>query len=320
MATRDSTDNASVIAVVLTWNDTILTGRCIQSLLRSDYSPLRVVVVDNGSREPCGDQLKECFPAIETVVLAKNEGFTGGANRGLEAALRMDADYIFFLNNDTVVECSAIRQLVAALEERAEAGVASPLLLYPGSERRVQYYTGRILRDCGRQVQPEDGLLYGNRKWPTISTEFAPATALLFRARALLDVGLFDESLGTCWEDYDLSIRFNDAGWGYVTVGGAEVVHVDGATTGRASPYITYYLIRNRLICMARYARPWGILRCAPQILRSFWWQVKAYGLTNWACHRAFAAGVRDFVLGVRGEGRAPNERGERSEQQASLQ
>jgi GT2 family glycosyltransferase len=140
------------------------------------------------------------------------------------------------------------------------------------------------------------------RSWPTAKTDFAPACALMFRAQALRDIGLFDESFGTCWEDYDLCMRFVDAGRSFVAVGEAEVVHDHGATTGKASPYITYYFTRNRLICLSRYGRPLGVLRCSPSILRSFWWQMKEYGLSNWACHRAFARGVADFLLGVRGE------------------
>lgn len=307
-----TTANPLAIAVVLTWNDTEMTGRCIQSVLDNDYRPLRVIVVDNGSFTPCGEQLKQRFPIIEPVILTKNQGFTGGCNRGLERALEMGGDYIFLLNNDTVVGRTATRQLVEALEQRPDAAAASALILYPGEQRQVQFYTATVMRDCARHCHPEDGEFYAGRSWPTVQTDFAPACAILFRATALREVGLFDESLGTCWEDYDLCMRFGQAKRTIITVGGAEVLHDHGATTGRTSPYITYYLVRNRLICLFRYGRPLKILLSAPYIVRSFWWQVKRYGLANWACHRAFAMAQLHFLLGIRGEGHAPRRRKDR--------
>jgi GT2 family glycosyltransferase len=131
----------------------------------------------------------------------------------------------------------------------------------------------------------------------------------MFRRAALEEVGMFDESFSTCWEDYDLCIRFNDAGWPFVTVGDAEVVHLGSVTTGRSSPYITYYTTRNRLICLFRYGHPLALLRQAPLIARSFYWQIKKYGFGNWACHKAFLRGVRDFIFGVRGECRVSLDR-----------
>ncbi len=298
-----------VVAVVLTWNDTEMAGQCIGSVLANDYDPLRVVLVDNGSVNPCGEQLRQQFPSIDLVVLPKNQGFTGGCNRGLERALQMGAEYIFLLNNDTIVDRLAIRHLVDAIKQRPDAAAASALILFPDEEKRVMLYTGRLLRDCGQHIRPPEGQLYANSKWPTVETEFASACALLFRSSVLREVGLFDESLGTCWEDYDLCVRFMDAKRPIIAVGDAEVIHDRGSTTGRASPYITYYFTRNRLICLFRHGRPWAILRNTPYILRSFWSQVKAYGLGNWRCHCAFVKAVFHFLLGVRGEGRPPRAR-----------
>lgn len=298
-----------VVAVVLTWDDTELAARCIQSVLENDYRSLRVVLVDNGSASPCGSKLQQQFPSIEVVALPVNQGFTGGSNRGLERALELAADYVFLLNNDTIVDSKAISTLVAALEQRTDAGAATALLLLPGEEKRVGFYTGTIERDCAMHDHQEVNTPVASRDWPTVETEFAPACALLFRAAALREVGLFDERLGTNWEDYDLCVRFKDAGWPMLAVGNAQVVHLHGATTGRNSPYITYYYARNRLICLARYGRPWGILRRSLYILRSFYWQVRSYGFANWACHAAFVRGVVDFALGIRHERRVLRER-----------
>ncbi|MEE9386235.1 MAG: glycosyltransferase family 2 protein [Nannocystaceae bacterium] len=296
-----------VKAVVLTWNDTEMSSRCIASLIEGGYPNLEIILVDNGSQEPCGEALAALFPTIEVVRLATNQGFTGGANAGLKHALSRGADYILFLNNDTVVAPGAVSELVAALEDDPAVGAASALLFIPGpGPRRVAFYTGTVRRDIASHIHFREDSAYDGREWPTAVTEYAPACAMMYRSHALREIGLFDETFGTNWEDYDLCLRFSDHGWTMLTVGTAHVDHLHGATTGRTSPYIVYYATRNRLICLFRYGSAWGILRNSPHIARTFMWQIRGYGLSNWRCHWAFAKGVAAFGLAIRGEAGAP--------------
>jgi len=303
-----------VVAVVLTWNDAEMSAACIESVLANTYAPKSVVLVDNGSSPPAVPVVKSRFPNIETVALAENKGFTGGCNRGMERALELGADYVFLLNNDTIVHEFAIARLVEAMEQRPDTGFASALLLYPGEDRRVQFYRGLIQRDAAQHIHPDDGQVFSDPYRDTVETEFAPACAILLRAKALREVGLFDESLFTNWEDYDLCLRFTDAGWKLLTVGSAEVIHAHGQTTGRISPFITYFFTRNRLICLFRYGRLTGIIRNSLFILRTVYWQIRNHGYGNWPAHAAFIKGVLHFLMGVRGKGGAPSARKDRVE------
>ncbi len=305
---RDDSARPYVVAVILTWNDTEMTSRCIRSVQANTYPRKDVVVVDNGSRVPGCAPLKEAFPSIVPVQLPYNTGFTGGCNRGIERALKMGADYVFLLNNDTIVHEDAIGHLVDAMEARPDAAMATALLLYPGDDRRVQFHTGRLHRDVGRHTHAGDGEPLTEAFRGVVETEFAPACAVLFRRKALEEVGLFDEDLFTNWEDYDLCCRFQDKGWKLLTVGQAEVIHAHGQTTGRISPFITYFGTRNRLICLFRHGRKSAILRQAPFIARSFYWQVRGYGFDNWPAHRAFLKGILNFLLGVRGARGGPGD------------
>jgi len=302
-----------VTAVVLTWNDAEMASGCIRSVLGNTYPSKDVILVDNGSDPAVADVLGREFPSIEVLRLDENQGFTGGCNRGIERAIARDADYVFLLNNDTVVHEAAIEELVDAAEARPDAAAASALILLQGAGQEIQFYKGVVHRDAAHHVHPGEGERLDERHRTTVETEFAPACALLLRTAALREVGLFDEGLFTNWEDYDLCCRFLDAGWRLITAGRAEVVHAHGQTTGRISPFITYFFTRNRLICLFRYGRPLAILRKCPFILRTFFWQVRAYGFGNWPAHRAFLKGILHFLLGVRGGGKAPGERRDRT-------
>jgi GT2 family glycosyltransferase len=307
-----------VVAVVLTWNDIDMTARCVDSLLATGYSGLGIVVVDNGSNPPGCPILKQRFPSIEPVQLPENLGFTGGCNRGLTRAMELGADYVFLLNNDTIVGEQAIEQLVQAMERMPEVGQASAVLLYPGAEKRIGFLCCKVSRDSIQQERLHENELLSDIHRKICESNFVPACAVMFRPQALRQVGLFDETLFTNWEDYDLCCRLVDRGWRIVTVGTAEVVHAHGQTTGRISPFITYLFTRNRLICLFRYGKPMAILWQSPRILRQFYWQIRGYGLTNWPAHRAFVRGVMDFLLGVRGKGHLPADRRDRAKQDAA--
>lgn len=299
----------SVVAVVLTWNDVEMTEVCIESVLNNTHLPIRVVLVDNGSAFPTIEPLKKKFPEIDTIQLDENLGFTGGCNRGLERGLELDAEYLFLLNNDTIVDKNAIAELVQAMEDHQDAAAASALLIYEGAEKRIQQYGGSVFRDRAWLHRPGEDEPVTEEWRRVVETEFIPACAVLFRSEALREVGIFDESLFTNWEDYDLCLRIADANWKLLIAGTAEVVHRVSQTTGASSPFITYFSIRNRLICLFRFGSPLGILLNSPFIVRSFYWKVRSYGFGNVECHKAFAKGIFHFLIGIRGKGTAPNNR-----------
>ena len=298
-----------MVAVVLTWNDVEMTRVCVRSVLDNTYHPLAVVVVDNGSSFPTLAPLQEEFPGIETVQLAKNFGFAGGCNRGLEKALEMGADYIFLLNNDTIVDRQAGAELAQAMETHKDAALASAVLLHPGEDKRIQIHCVWPNRDRAHGVHENVNKTLTDALRKTVETGFAPACAVLLRPEALRQVGLFDERLFTNWEDYDLCMRLTDAGYKLLMVGSAEVVHKHGQTTGTTSPFITYFSVRNRLTCLFRYGRWRGILANLPWLIRSFWTPIWRRGLADLAGQRAYLKGVLHFLLGVDGGDGAPTKR-----------
>ena len=308
----NGTDHPFAVAVVLTWNDYEMAQTCIASLYENDYPNLKVVVVDNGSKFDTITPLTTAFPDLTVVALDKNYGFTGGCNRGLEKALEMGADYAFLLNNDTIVERSAISELVKTMEAEPDIGLASAIILDMGEPKQIQSYVGFVSPDRAFLVRPDEGNLLTSEYQVVKDTEFASACAIMFRRPLMEQLGLFDERLFTNWEDYDLCLRYCKAGHRITIVGTAEVQHRRHQTTGSRSPFITYYATRNRLICLFRHGRFWAIVRNTPFILRSFLWRVRGYGWGNFACHAAFCNAWIDFLLGVRGKGRAPSSRDDR--------
>ena len=78
--------------------------------------------------------------------------------------------------------------------------------------------------------------------------------AVLFPARYLREVGLFDERFFMYYEDTDLSWRGRAQGWRYQYVPASLVRHVHAATSVEGSPMFHHFVERNRLVMLAKNA------------------------------------------------------------------
>ena len=133
-----------ISVIVLNYNGLDNTLDCLESLrrLRIDRHLIEIVVVDNNS----SDGSQEAFAKlkdIELLVNSENLGFAGGNNRGIEFALKRNADYLLILNNDTIVD----RLLVDAFVKAAgSADIVSPKIYFaPGFEFHKKRYRKKIM-------------------------------------------------------------------------------------------------------------------------------------------------------------------------------
>jgi GT2 family glycosyltransferase len=78
--------------------------------------------------------------------------------------------------------------------------------------------------------------------------------SVLLSPRYLDDVGLFDERLFLYYEDFDLSWRGQRRGWSYVYEPKSVVRHFHASTTGEYSDLFNFYVLRNRLLVLAKNA------------------------------------------------------------------
>ncbi len=124
-----------VTAIVLTYCNEAEAAACLESLGKSDYDALTVLLVDNASPDGSGDRLHARFPATSFLKAAVNGGYTAGNNRGIEWALARGSEYLLVLNDDTEIDRECVSRLVrAAGRYGCRRGGAADLVL-----RRAQY-------------------------------------------------------------------------------------------------------------------------------------------------------------------------------------
>lgn len=99
----DFSGGPRVFIIIVTWNGLTDALECLTSLAGLRYPRWQAVVVDNGSEAGQADEIQTTYPIVTLIRNDKNLGYTGGKNAGIHYAMAQGADYIWLLNNDTVV-------------------------------------------------------------------------------------------------------------------------------------------------------------------------------------------------------------------------
>lgn len=221
-----------VYVIILNWNGEEDTLQCLRSLQEMDYPRYHALVVDNASEDGSPEAIRAAFPAVELLVNPRNLGFAAGNNEGIRHALQRGADYVFLLNNDTLVERTVLAELVRACQADPQVGLASPKVCYL-DRPRVIYYAG-----ARRGWLPLLPRLIGtgeedHGQYPQVQeVDYVWGQAMFIRRGALERVGLLDPRFFMYYEDIDYCLRAKQAGYKIVCVPAAAVWHKVAAGTG----------------------------------------------------------------------------------------
>jgi GT2 family glycosyltransferase len=245
----------NVVVIIPAWNRLDDTIECLYSLFKTEYPGLYVIVVDNGSDKGFSEGVVEIFPEVAIVHSMVNMGFVGGINAGLDLALSVEADYIFLLNNDTIVDRDAILKLVEAAESCSQYQIFSPLIAFADHPELVWFGGG-----------------LWNSKKATVSIQFlrAPITSApadiyktdwsngcaLFANRKVFEaVGPLDSAYFALWDEVDWCLRAKSQGFACAIQPKSRILHKVSSTFGSQQSYRYVYLdSRNRLIIIRKFS------------------------------------------------------------------
>ncbi|MBB3678240.1 glycosyltransferase family 2 protein [Modestobacter versicolor] len=246
-APPDSTVRVTV--VVVSWEGAHLLPACLDSL-RAQTLAHRVVVVDNASTDGTAELLAG-RPEVEVVTTARNEGFAGGVQRGIDT---VGTEFVALLNNDAVADPAWLAELVRAADAHPEAAAITSLMLLADREPPEVNNAGVVLLDTWYGADRGLGESPDTLAEATEVFGFSGGAALL-RTDAVRAVGGFATEFFLYYEDTELSWRLTDAGWSIRFQPTAVVVHEHSATVDQRSRSFAYHNERNRL---------WMLMRRAP--------------------------------------------------------
>jgi GT2 family glycosyltransferase len=237
-----------VYIIILNWNGWQDTIKCIESCLKLAYPRYRILIVDNDSTDGSMEKLHLRFPDIDILQTGSNLGFAGGNNVGIRHAIEQGADYVWLLNNDTIVDPSALVELVNVAKERDSVGiVGSKIYFY--SQPDVIWFAGGLIRKLRGTSIHRGHREKDEGQYNKISeVDYITGCSLLIKREVVAKVGLMDERFFLLFEEVDWNQRVKEQGYGILYVPFSKVWHKVSMSIGADSPAYFYYLIRNSLL------------------------------------------------------------------------
>jgi len=254
--------------IVLNYNAGDLLLNCIDSLKKSTYANLEILVVDNISSDGSQRKCKEKFPDIKLIQNEKNLGYCGGNNIGIKEA---KGEFIVILNPDTIVEPNCVKELILAHEKFGD-GLYQPKILSLNEENIIQS-TGNMLHVFGFGFARDKGNRITDKKEEVEKIGYASGTCLFTSRKVIEKVGLLDEFLFLYHDDLDLGWRAAQIGINSYYVPDSKIFHVESYSL-KWSAKKFYWLERNRKYCLlTHYSKEtYGKMRFSLMLVDLFVW------------------------------------------------
>lgn len=259
-----------VVIIIVNWNSEQETLKCLASVqvLKARDVEHFPIVIDNASDLESIKKIEKHFPQVPLIRLKTNTGFTGANNHGIEQALRMGADYVWLLNNDTVIDRSSGQALQACFDDPSVGIAGSKIYFMKGQEYHRERYQqselGKVLWYAGGEIDWSN--VYGSHRGvdevdhgqynKEEETDFVTGCSMMISRECLSAVGRLDERYFAFLEDMDYCVRARHIGYKVVYCPKSLVWHKNAGSTGGAGNRIhQYYMTRNRLLFGWRYAK-----------------------------------------------------------------
>lgn len=234
-----------IFVIILNFNGIKTLADCLGSVFQSDYPNFEIVVVDNDSNDGSFEQARNQFSRVHFIKNSQNIGFSKGNNIGIRYALEKFADYVFILNNDTIIERSTISSLEKFARLNPNAGVISPLIFDNNNE--IWFAGGKI---SWRKMKTEHVLKFPSQE--TCSTEYISGCAMFVKKEVFKKAGLFDERFFLYYEDADFSVRAKKSGYMLIICCFSQIKHLEQSKT--ANPEKIYWLVLSALLFFKTHA------------------------------------------------------------------
>lgn len=250
----------AVCAIVLNWNGAKDTLECLNSLSSIQYPLTTIVLVDNASSDNSREEIvkwaQSVYPA-DAIFLSDpiaghpttdgpafvflqnptNAGYAGGNNAGIRYAMSIRAyDFIWILNNDTVVAPDALSHLIHNLQCHPEAGIAGSTVVYHASPEKVQCAGGCRYNPWTTIYSPimaNQPLEYVLRISNAPEMDYMYGAAMFVRSSVFERCGFFNENYFLFYEEIDFCKKAVNNGYRLLWTPRSIVYHKFSQSVGK---------------------------------------------------------------------------------------
>jgi len=239
------TDSIEAVApaisiLIVSFNTKDVLRECLESVaLSSRNLAVETIVVDNCSHDGSAAMVRQEFPWAQVIESHENLGFGRANNLAFEAA---KGRYIVLLNSDAFLQANTLCLSLEKMEADPSVGLASGRLV--GRDGELQP-SARMFPNPVRQLLVISGLadryprsrFFGqaDRTWADpmqpAEVDWVPGAYSIIPARILHQHGFFDPRFFLYYEEVDLCLRIQNAGFKIMYWPEICVVHVGGESS-----------------------------------------------------------------------------------------
>jgi len=237
---------ASVHCIILNWRTAEMTLKSTRAAMTAmEGVEGAITIVDNDSQDGSFDLLTlatEGWHRVRVLQSGRNGGYGAGNNFAIRAGLPdgKRADFIQILNSDAFPAPDAISALRDVLLADPGLGAAASFIHGPtGEAHQTAFRFPTLLGEFegAARTGPVTKLLKRHVVAPALPEASADVAwmagaSVMFRMDMLDQIGLFDEDFFLYFEETDLFLRAQKAGWRARYVRESRVEHIGSVSTG----------------------------------------------------------------------------------------
>lgn len=230
--------------IILNYNGGNDLFECIESVQQTQDCNYEIILIDNGSNDKSHLKCKNEFPQIKLIQNPKNIGMAA-RNIGIENS---NADYIVFLDSDTIVEKNWLKYLIESFKKHGK-GLYQPKILEK-QNRDIISSCGNLINIFGFGFAKERGKK-DNVKFNKFSKINYPSGACTFSSLDIIKkIGEIDEIFFAYHDDLEYGWRASLLGIHSFFEPKSKIYHRVSLTLEKSSSKKFFLTERNRLICL----------------------------------------------------------------------
>jgi GT2 family glycosyltransferase len=256
------------------YNRRDITLQCLKSLsrIKKENLDIHIIVVDDASTDGTFQAVKKSYPEVELIKGNGNLWYSGGINRGIEAALKHNPDYILTVNDDGIFDENFLVRMIECAEKYPKSVIGSLLLLWDAPHKLFQTSPKWDVWSGGfRHWQNQTVWTVPEKPW---EVEIIVGNCVLFPVEAIREVGLMNEKRYPHFGDAEYTPRMRKKGWRLLIEPRARVF----CKPNNAQPRLREMPLRKLLWTLfvdkrngnSVYRRLYGYLDAAPNRLEGY--------------------------------------------------
>lgn len=209
--------------------------KCLESIYKKTITQqFEIIVVDNNSNEKKTFELFDKYSKKENFKVLKLPIPFNYSKLNNEASKIAKGDMLLFLNNDVEIITDDWLLLMVGEAEREEIGAVGTKLIYP--DNTIQH-AGIMVGFCGSAGNigyRENSDVNGYMNCYKIRKNYSAVTAacLMVRKNVMEKIGGFDEKLAVDYNDVDLCLKIQKAGYRNIYLPDVILYHYESLSRG----------------------------------------------------------------------------------------